>query len=177
VADHVTVLRFEQAVLPHLDAAYNLARWLLRDAHDAEDIVQQSCLRALDAFDRFRGGDTRAWLLTIVRNACFSHLRQSRRHDEDVETVGSIDTQLAAPSAESDPHLALLRRLERDALAAAIEQLPAVFREAFVLREMEGLSYQEIADVAGVPVGTVMSRLARARQRLQETLSNPVQEQ
>ena len=173
----MTVLRFEQAVLPHLDAAYNLARWLLRDAHDAEDIVQQSCLRALDAFDRFRGGDTRAWLLTIVRNACFSHLRQRRRHDEDVEAVESIDAQLAAPSAESDPHLALLRRLERDALAAAIEQLPAVFREAFVLREMEGLSYQEIADVAGVPVGTVMSRLARARQRLQETLSNPVHDQ
>ena len=172
----MTVLRFEQAVLPHLDAAYNLARWLLRDAHDAEDIVQQSCLRALDAFDRFRGGDTRAWLLTIVRNTCFSHLRQRRRQDEDVEAVESIDTQLAAPSAESDPHLALLRRLERDALAAAIEQLPAVFREAFVLREMEGLSYQEIADVAGVPVGTVMSRLARARQRLQETLSNPVHE-
>jgi RNA polymerase sigma-70 factor (ECF subfamily) len=177
VADDMTVLRFEQAVLPHLDAAYNLARWLLRDAHDAEDIVQQSCLRALDGFDRFRGGDTRAWLLTIVRNACFSHLRQQRRRDEDVETVESVDMQIAAPAAANDPHLALLRRLERDTLAAAIEQLPAVFREAFVLREMQGLSYQEIAEVAGVPVGTIMSRLARARQRLQEKLSEPVNEQ
>ena len=173
----MTVLRFEQAVLPHLDAAYNLARWLLRDAHDAEDIVQQSCLRALDGFDRFRGGDTRAWLLTIVRNACFSHLRRRRRRHDDVGTSESIDTQLIAPTAQNDPHLALLRRLQRDTLAAAIEQLPAVFREAFVLREMESLSYQEIADVAGVPVGTVMSRLARARQRLQETLLDPVHEQ
>ena len=163
-------------MLPHLDAAYNLARWLLRDDHDAEDIVQHACLRAFDGFLKFRGGDTRAWLLTIVRNACFSFLR--KRRQEDLQSSESIDQQLiAAPDGQHDPHLALLRRIDREAMAAAIEQLPAVFREAFVLREMDGLSYQQIADVAGVPVGTIMSRLARARQRLQEMLSNPVNEQ
>ena len=174
MADDVTVLRFEQAVLPHLDAAYNLARWLLRDDHDAEDICQQSCLRAFDSFARFRGGDTRAWLLAIVRNGCFSHLRQRRR--DHTESPDSLDQQFATPDPRHDPQLALLNRLDRDALAAAIEQLPVVFREAFVLREIEGLSYQEIADVAGVPLGTVMSRLARARQRLQAILSDPVHE-
>jgi RNA polymerase sigma-70 factor (ECF subfamily) len=174
VDEETRVLRFEQAVLPHLDAAYNLARWLLRDAHDAEDMVQQSCLRAFDNFGRFRGGDARAWLLTIVRNACFSHLRQRRGEADTRET---IDEQIAAPLTQNDPQLALLRRLDRDALAAAIEQLPAVFREAFVLREMENLSYQQIAEVAGVPVGTIMSRLARARQRLQVALASQMQEE
>jgi RNA polymerase sigma-70 factor (ECF subfamily) len=134
-------------------------------------VVQQSCLRAFDAFGGFRGGDTRAWLLTIVRNGCFSHLRQRRRRD-DVEGVELTDDVPAAASvATTDPHLALLRRIDREALAGAIEQLPAVYREAFVLREMEGLSYQQIAAVAGVPAGTVMSRLSRARQRLQESLT------
>jgi RNA polymerase sigma-70 factor (ECF subfamily) len=173
----MTLLRFEQAVLPHLDAAHNLARWLLGDVHDAEDVTQQACLRAFDRFDRFRGGDARAWLLAIVRNACFTHARQRRAGAAAlVETREAIDEQFAAPTADADPQLALLRRIDREELAAAIEQLPLVFREAFVLREMENLSYQEIADVAGVPVGTVMSRLSRARQRLQETLASTMGE-
>ena len=172
VDERATLLRFEQAVLPHLDAAYNLARWLLRDVHDAEDIVQQSCLRACRAFGQFRGGDARSWLLTIVRNACFSELRQQRGAPEPM-----IDETVAAPVGAGDPHLALVRRVDREALAAAIEQLPAVFREVFVLREMEGLSYQQISDVAAVPVGTVMSRLARARQRLQETLKDQISQE
>ena len=161
------VLRFEQAVLPHLDAAYNLARWLLRDTHDAEDILQQACLSAFKAFDRFRGNDARVWLMTIVRNACFTHLRSRRGGPKEL-----LDDLLPAPMTQSDPQLALLHRLDREALAAAVEALPAIFREAFVLREMEGLSYQEIADVAGVPVGTVMSRLSRARERLAESLKD-----
>jgi len=162
-----TLLRFEQAVLPHLDAAYNLARWLLRDQHDAEDIVQQSYLLAFRGYERFRGGDARAWVLAIVRNACYSHLRQLRG-----AKTQALDDALVESDGASDPQLALERAIDREALMAAIEELPAVFREVFVLREMEGLSYQQIADVAGVPVGTVMSRLARARQRLAESLKD-----
>jgi RNA polymerase sigma-70 factor (ECF subfamily) len=164
VADRMTVLRFEQAVLPHLDAAYNLARWLLRDGHDAEDVVQQSCLLACRSFERFRGGDARSWLLAIVRNNCFTHLRQQRGATQ------SLDDAMPVSTSAGDPQLALDQRIDREALAAAIEDLPAVYREVFVLREMEGLSYQQIAEVADVPVGTVMSRLARARQRLAESL-------
>ena len=174
MTDGETLLRFEQAVLPHLDAAYNLARWLLRDANDAEDVVQQACLRACRVFSAFRGGDARAWLLAIVRNGCYSELRRRRRRGEDSTEFDAIDETVPAPAAQGDPQLALLRRLDRDALAAAVEQLPAPFREVFVLREMEDLSYAQIASVAGVPVGTVMSRLARARQRLREALSGRV---
>jgi RNA polymerase sigma-70 factor (ECF subfamily) len=172
-----TFIRFEQAVLPHLSAAWNLARWLMRDRHDAEDIVQQSCLRACRGFATFRGGDARAWLLTIVRNACYSELSRRRRQrgeDGSRSTESIEESDVAAPPGDGDPELALLRRMDHEALAAAVEDLPAVFREVFVLRELEGLSYQEIADVAGVPIGTVMSRLARARQRLQEALAGKI---
>ena len=172
-----TFIRFEQAVLPHLSAAWNLARWLLRDRHDAEDIVQQSCLRACRGFATFRGGDARAWLLTIVRNACYSELSRRRRQRGEANARASEsldDADLPAPPAVGDPQLALLRRMDHEALAAAVEALPDVFREVLVLREMEELSYQEIAEVASVPVGTVMSRLARARQRLQEALAGKI---
>jgi RNA polymerase sigma-70 factor (ECF subfamily) len=172
-----TLLRFEQAVLPHLSAAWNLARWLMGDRHDAEDIVQQSCLRACRGFASFRGTDARAWLLTIVRNACYSELGRRRRERGAASgrAADSMDdNDIPAAPNDSDPQLAMLRNLDREELATAIEELPAVFREAFVLREMEGLSYQEIADVAGVPVGTVMSRLSRARQRLQEALAGRI---
>jgi RNA polymerase sigma-70 factor (ECF subfamily) len=168
VSEQKTLLRFEQAVLPHLAAAHNLAYWLLRDAHDAEDIVQQSCLRAFGAFDNFRGTDARSWLLAIVRNGCFTELRRRRGQRTTLE---ALDEELAEPDRAGDPHTALVRQLDADELAAAIGRLPDVFREAFVLREMEGLSYGQIAEVAGVPVGTVMSRLARARQRLQQSLA------
>jgi RNA polymerase sigma-70 factor (ECF subfamily) len=158
---------FEQLMLPHLDAAYNLARWLLRDEHDAEDAVQEACLRAYRAFDRFRGGDGRAWLLTIVRHVCYSHLRRNRRAPAaetfDDEAHGSMhDPGEANALAWHEVKSAQLRE--------ALDRLPAEFREVIVLHELEGLAYREIAAVAEIPVGTVMSRLARARRKLQAEL-------
>ena len=156
---------FEQHLLPHMDAAYNLARWLLRDPHDAEDAVQEACLRAYRAMDRFRGGDGRPWLLTIVRNVCYSQLRKNRGEPEpfDEDAHGS-----AYDPAEANA--VAWREVKAERLRRALEQLPAEFREAIVLREIEGLSYREVAAIAGIPVGTVMSRLARARRRLQTEL-------
>ncbi len=163
--------RFERAVLPHLDAAYNLARWLTRQAEDAEDLVQESYLRAFEFFDSFRGGDGRAWVLTIVRNTCYTWLRQNR--SQDLET--SFDEEAHSPaSVDSSPEALLLEGADREALKRALEELPVEFREALILRELEGLSYKEIADVAGVPLGTVMSRLARARKLLERNLAGGV---
>src|SRR5512143_1487036 len=162
--------RFESTVLPHLDAAYNLARWLTRNDHDAEDVVQEAFLRAFRFFPSFRGGDPRAWLLTIVRNACWTWLRANRAREvatalEDVDEPVDV-----AASVEED----LVRRADGPRLKRALDQLPGEFREVIVLRELEELSYREIAEVAGVPVGTVMSRLARARRRLQSALAGPL---
>jgi len=158
---------FEHLMLPHLDAAYNLARWLLRDAHDAEDAVQEAFLRAHRGFDRFRGNDGRAWLLTIVRHVCYSQLRQNRREPSTEtfvdETHGSIDN-----AAESNA--LVWQETKSELLKQALEHLPAEFREVIVLHELEGLAYREIARVADIPIGTVMSRLARGRQRLQTEL-------
>ena len=158
---------FEQAMLPHLDAAYNLARWLLRHEHDAEDAVHDAFLRAYQAFGRFRGGDGRAWLLTIVRSVCSSRLRAQRREAApeafDDETHGS-----AFDPAEAN---AITWRETKGALLQqAIEKLAPEFREVIVLHELEGLAYREIAAVAEIPIGTVMSRLARARRKLQTEL-------
>ncbi len=159
-------IRFEQALLPHLDAAYNLARWLAGNAHDAEDLVQDAYLRAFEHFEGFRGESARAWLLTIVRNVCFTWLA---RRGPAVATT-EFDEKLHSTGSES-PESLLLREADSKRLAEAIERLPAEYRETFVLRELEGLSYKEIADVAGIPIGTVMSRLARARERLLQALS------
>jgi RNA polymerase sigma-70 factor (ECF subfamily) len=157
-------LSFERLMLPHLDAAYNLARWLLRDERDAEDAVQEACLRACRALDRFRGGDGRAWLLTIVRHVCYTRLRQLRREPSAEpfadETHGSSE-DLAEANALA------WREAKSELLRRGLELLPAEFREVIVLHELEGLAYREIAEVAEIPIGTVMSRLARARQRLQ----------
>ena len=161
--------RFEQAVLPHLDSAYNLARWLVRNDHDAEDLVQEACLRALKSFEGFRGGDPRAWLLTIVRNSCYTWLEQNRR--QEFTTVFDEEIHTAEVHSRS-PEALLLESTDARRVRDALEDLPPEFREAIVLRELEGMSYKEIADVAGVPVGTVMSRLARARERLQRQLTN-----
>ena len=159
---------FERAVLPHLDAAYNLARWLTRNDHDAEDVVQEAYLRAFRSFDGFHGTDGRSWMLTIVRNTCYTWLRQS--HPEQLSTP--FDEEIHSEEVASpNPEELLLQNAGRQQLQNALEELPAEFREALVLRELEGLSYKEIADVAGVPVGTVMSRLARARDRLKDALS------
>jgi RNA polymerase sigma-70 factor (ECF subfamily) len=160
-------LRFEAEVVPHLDAAYNLARWLSRDDATAEDVVQTACLRALRFFDGFQGGSVRAWLLTIVRNTFYSWLRQHRGQEAEAvfdEEIHSTDLPGGDPEAD------LLRHADAEQLRQAIGALPAVFREVIVLREIEGLSYKDIAAVAGIPIGTVMSRLARARQHLQDDL-------
>ncbi len=158
---------FDHLMLPHLDAAYNLARWLLRNDHDAQDAVQEACLRAYRAFGRFRGGDGRAWLLTIVRNVCYTHLRQLRREPVleafDEGAHGSTDNP-------AETKAIAWRETKGELLHQALERLPAEFREVIVLHELEGLAYREIAVVAGIPLGTVMSRLARARHKLQVEL-------
>ena len=156
---------FETLLLPHLDAAYNLARWLLHDEHDAEDAVQEACLRAYRALDRFRGGDGRAWLLTIVRNVCYSHLRRNRR-----EPAGEpfSDETHGSTLDFAEANALLWRETTSELLQRALERLPAEFREMIVLHELEGLAYREIAAVADIPIGTVMSRLARARRKLQD---------
>jgi len=158
---------FEQLMLPHLDAAYNLASWLLRDPQDAEDAVQDACLRAYRAFDQFRGGDGRAWLLAVVRNACFSALRQRRRKPEEVVFEDELHSSTEDPAEANS--LAWLE-IKGDLLRQALERIPAEYREVIVLHEIEGLAYREIAEVADMPIGTVMSRLARARRKLQAEL-------
>ena len=159
--------RFEQVVLPHLDAAYNLARWLLGSSADADDVVQEAFVRALRFFDGFRGGDSRAWLLKIVRNTTYSWVRKNRPAqlaDEFDETVHSSETTMENAEAK------LLSRAESERVRRALGTLPVAFREVLVLREIEGLSYKEISEVTGVAMGTVMSSLSRARQKLRDEL-------
>jgi RNA polymerase sigma-70 factor (ECF subfamily) len=164
LSDHTT---FERLVLPHLDAAYNLARWLARDTHDAEDVVQDACIRALKYAGSLHGNDARAWFLTIVRNAFYDWLGRNRPaeivHEDDEKIAARID-----PTSPNPEHEAL-RRAEMHSLSDAIEALPLQYREVLVLRELEEMSYKEIARVADVPIGTVMSRLARARALLQRS--------
>jgi RNA polymerase sigma-70 factor (ECF subfamily) len=156
--------RFAAQVLPHLDAAYNLARWLVRDGHDAQDVVQDAMLRALRHFDGLRG-DARPWLLAIVRNAAFAWLG-ARRPEEVALADDALDAALAAHAMHAppaDPEALAIERADKRAIDAAIAALPLVFREAVVLRELEELPYRDIARITDVPVGTVMSRLARGR--------------
>lgn len=154
--------RFEAAMLPQLDAAHNLARYLLRDGSAAADAVQDAYLRALRHFGGWRGGDARAWLLAIVRNVC-----RSARAGAEVEFDETLHSDAVA---DRDPAADLDRRAARETLDQALERLPQEFREVIVLRELEGLSYKEIADITGAPVGTVMSRLSRGRERLRRAL-------
>ena len=160
---------FEATVLPHLNAAYNFARWLLRDESGAEDVVQESYLRALKYFRGYHGGDSRAWLLTIVRNTSYNWLQQNRSR----ELMNPIDdaTEALAVTNDANPETVLLQRIDQDLLRQALTELPIEFREVLILREMEGLSYKEIAALADLPIGTVMSRLARGRARLQQRLA------
>jgi RNA polymerase sigma factor (sigma-70 family) len=153
-------------IVPHLAAAYNLARWLTRNDHDAEDVVQESYLRAYRFFDGFHGADGRAWILAIVRNACYTWLQQNRRKSLAIE-----DETLEVEDPRPDPEALHLGAVDQQLLRKAIEELPEEFREAIILRELEGMSYKEIGAITGVPIGTVMSRLARARQRLEKTLA------
>lgn len=159
--------RFEAQALPHLDAAYNLARWLARPPLDAEDIVQDAMLRAFRAFDDFRGGDVKPWLLAIVRNCCRNAGSDTRRR---AHTPLPDDDGGAIASGDDDPEVQAARASESRKLNAAIALLPDEFREVLILREMEEMSYREIAESTGAPIGTVMSRLARARAMLKEKL-------
>jgi len=168
VPEKAELARFEQVVLPHLGAEYNLARWITGNDHDAEDVVQESYLRALQFFGGFRGENSRPWLLTIVRNTCFTWLRQNRFSELSTE----LDEQIHGRETEPrNPESMLLAAAQSEMVRKAVEESPPEFREVIILREMEDLSYKEIADIASIPVGTVMSRLARARSRLQELLS------
>ncbi len=163
--------RFERAVLPHLDAAYDLARWLTRNDVDAEDVLQTACLRAMQFWAGFQGGEgpkARAWLLAIVRNSFYTWLGQQNRGGE--AAVPFDETIHSGERAVTDPEMELLRQADSRLLRQAFEALALPFREVIVLRELEGLSYKEIAAIAGIPIGTVMSRLARARRNLQEFL-------
>ncbi len=160
---------FDDVVLPHLDAAYNLARYLLREPAEAEDAVQEAFVRAVRHFGGFRGGDGRAWLLRIVRNTCFTQLRRKRAGGEHVE----FDETVHAVDRGGGPEVDLERVMAKDRLSEALARLPAEFREVVVLRELEELSYKEIAVVTETPIGTVMSRLSRARSQLAAVLRTP----
>jgi RNA polymerase sigma-70 factor, ECF subfamily len=161
--------RFELTVLPHLNAAYNLARWLTRNDQDAQDVTQIACLRAFRFFGGYQGGNMRAWLLTIVRNTGYTWIHKNRRAD----STELFNEEIHSPelSGSADPEIHVLASADKETLNRALEELPDVFREALVLREMEGMSYREIAEVTSVSLGTVMSRLARARTRLRQSLS------
>ena len=171
LSSHAETSKFESAVLEQLDAANNLARWLVRNDQDAQDVVQESCIKALRAFDSFRGGDFRAWFLTIVRNTSFTWL--SRNKGSQSTAAGQsleVGAEVAADGEVYDPQAIAIRAANVDLVRRAIEALPDALRETVVLREMEGLSYKEIGKIAGVPIGTVMSRLARGRMQLQALL-------
>jgi len=158
---------FEETVLPHAAAAYNLARWLTGNEHDAEDVSQEAYMRAFKFFEGFRGIDSRAWLLAIVRNTCYTWLKEKKMLDKMTvfdEEIHSIDENVSNPESN------LLQALDNERIRKAIEELPLEYREAIVLCDLEGLSYKEIAQITKLPIGTVMSRLARARKRLIEYL-------
>jgi RNA polymerase sigma factor (sigma-70 family) len=167
VEEQDKLARFEQSIMPHMDAAYNLARWLTSSDPDAQDVVQEAYLRAFRFFDTFRGGNSRSWLLRIVRNAFYEWLKRNGRGERVTPFVEELhDT----PEETATPDAQLLQKADHEVLHRAIAELPAEFRETLILRELEGLSYREIAEIAEVPLGTVMSRLARAREHLRALL-------
>jgi len=172
VEEQDKLARFDQSIMPHMDAAYNLARWLSNNDSDAQDVVQEAYLRAFKFFGGFRGGDSRAWLLRIVRNAFYDWLKKNRGAEAEEpfdEELHDTTDQTGAPDA------LLLEKADHELLHKAIAELPVEFREILVLRELEGFSYKEISDVAGVPLGTVMSRLARAREHLRTLLATRIE--
>ena len=164
MSDHT---RFEELVLPHLNAAYNLARWLTHDVNDAEDVVQDACVRALKYVGSLNDGGARAWFLTIVRHAFYDWCKRNR--PAEIARDDGTAIEMAIDDAAIDPEQAALRGAESRLLANAVAELPLAYREVLILRELEELSYKEIARIADIPVGTVMSRLARARSLLQRS--------
>ena len=167
--------QFEHSVLPHLDAAYNLARWLTRNDHDAEDVVQESFVRALRYFDRLKGPDARPWLLGIVRNTCYTWLEKNRPAElvsvDDFDTIAA-ESDAARSTSAGNPEVIVLQSANRKLVNQALEELPVGFREVIVMREIEDMSYKDIAAVAGIPMGTVMSRLSRGRELLKRAIEN-----
>jgi RNA polymerase sigma-70 factor (ECF subfamily) len=177
VDPEIKARRFEQTIMPHLDAAYNLARWLTRNDSDAQDVVQDAYLRAFKYYDSFEGENPSAWLLAIVRNTCFTWMRRNRPVEEvvgseplDEENVGNAEPLLGGGSRQlaTDPETLLIEGRDRTQVNDLVAKLPAEFREVIVLREIEDMSYREIADIVGIPIGTVMSRLSRARKLLHD---------
>ena len=164
---------FDEIILRHLDAAHNLARWLVRSRDDAEDVVQEACLRAFRYFGSFQGGNARAWLLSIVRTTAFRWLQKNRAQQLATE----FNEEMHSLGSEAlDPETLLLRGADARLLEQAMNQLPDRLREVLVLRELEGLSYREIAEVVGVPLGTVMSTLFRARERFRHAVTDLVRQ-
>jgi len=169
--DDETRRRFESLAMPHLNAAYNLARWLTHNDHDAQDVVQEAFERAMRYIGTFRGDNARAWLLQTVRNTCFTWMKENRPVERMFLDDAADDAhELAAPVTDEPPAVAM-RKADRQQINHAIADLPIVYREVLVLRELEELSYNDIARIAGIPVGTVMSRLARARGLMREALT------
>ena len=176
MSDGARKRRFEEVVLPHLDAAFNLARWLTRNDQDAQDVVQDAYLRAFRFFDGFRGNEGRGWMLAIVRHTCYSWLKKNRPaevnavfdDDEHSEEAAAFDPEIVG-AAGGNPEAIALQNAHRRILNQAIAALPVGFREVLILRELEDMSYKEIARIIDVPMGTVMSRLARARKLLQQS--------
>lgn len=167
--------RFEQSVLPHLDAAYNLARWLTRNDHDAEDVVQEAFMRAMRYFDRLKGDDARPWLLAIVRNTCYTWLQKNRPAElvtfDDSDALEAAIESSGSP-AVATPEVIVLQTANRKLVNQALEELPVTYREVIVMREIEDMSYKDISAVAGIPMGTVMSRLSRGRELLKRSIEN-----
>jgi RNA polymerase sigma-70 factor (ECF subfamily) len=165
--------RFEECILPHMNAAYNLARWLAGNDTDAQDIVQEAYLRAFKFFGGFRGGDSRCWVLRIVRNCFYDWRRNKGRSTSETP----FDEEIHTPTDDSNtPETALIDKANKELVHQALEALPVEYREVLIMREMEGLSYKEIADIADLPIGTVMSRLARARHALRNMLVDLIKE-
>jgi RNA polymerase sigma-70 factor (ECF subfamily) len=173
--------QFERVVLPHLNAAYNLARWLTRNDHDAQDVLQESSMRAYQYLDGFRGDSAKSWLLTIVRHTCYSWLEKNRpaaltmEFDEQLHSADGPHANNGAPA--DGPEALLQQKQEQSQVQRWLEELPVEFREVVVLRELEGLSYKEIGEIAAIPIGTVMSRLSRGRNLLLRRLNGVVDEE
>ena len=172
MTEAIKARQFQEMALPHLNAAYNLARWLTRSDQDAQDVVQEAYLRAFKFFDGFHGEDARAWLLAIVRNTTYTWLRQNREpvphvpFDEEFDDLNQASSATLCEQPDNNPAAILARCDDKRLLDQALAQLAVEFREVLVLRELENLSYKEISAIAGIPIGTVMSRLARGRRLL-----------